>query len=314
MSSKVKEKLLKFWTKIKSLNWFDTNSSDPLRQRRGQKSTRLYILLLSTTFTVLFFYTTFTKQTKIYNVQYPTQATYEQLLVKYADTIQCPCTRIAIPYQEFISFNVNYHPICSSEFISDSFIAQLFVFRDVNVYRGDFMQMSGPYFAGLSKFCLLSKIIFSRSLANVETDLFINDKLLSPDDFAMKSAAMELLFVEGAAAAFEGGIQTLLEFTTANQMLSVSSVSYNLRIVSNENVQVEPGGFSNCSCLLNPSTCSEEAGFYSYDSSTDSFTLLSTVMGIQVTCYPLLSIMQSNLACWYSLDCYEKVRYKSLIH
>ncbi len=283
-------------------------------KRREQKTTRLYILLLSTTFAFLFFYTAFTKQTKIYNVQYPTKATYEHLLVKYADTIQCPCSSIAIPYQEFISVNVNYHPICSSEFISDSFIAQLFAFRDVNLYRGDFMQMSGPYFAGLSKLCLLSKIIFSRSLANVQANLFVNDKLLSPDDFAMKSAAMEQLFVEEAAAAFEDGIQVVLEFTTTNQMLSVSSVSYNLRIVSNENVQVEPGGFSNCSCLLNPSTCSEEAGFYSYDSSTDSFTLLSTVMGIQVTCYPLLSIMKSNLACWYSLDCYEKVRYKSLIH
>lgn len=313
MTSKVKEKLLGLWTKIKGLNLFNSSSDDPLTVRREQIMSRLYLLILIISCTCLFIYNIFTEQRKIYTVEHPTQTIYELLLSKYPDTIQCPCTRIAIPNQAFISVKVNYHQICFSKFISETFIDQLFAFRDENMYQGDFMRMSGSHFAALRTFCSLSQTIFSRSLANSQANLLVNEKLLSPVDFARDAAKKSQSFIIGAVAAFGSGVDKSLELTTSNQALSVSSMSYKLDVLSNGDVQVNPSGFLNCSCLMNAYTCSEQAGFYSYNSSTNVFTLLSTVMGIQATCLPLLSIMRSNLACWYSADCYEKVGYKFII-
>lgn len=270
--------------------------------------TRLYMLTLLVTFSGLLFYNIFTEHTKIYTVYYPTEAIYERLLSQYNSTIQCPCTHIAIPNEKFISGAVQFHHICSTEFMSDAFINQLFSFRDINVYRGGFMQISGPYFSGIRTFCSLSQIFFARSLAKVQTNLFVNEMLLSPDDFEAQAADQSLKFLVGALKSFRKGVQTLIDFTANNQALSVSSTLYDLQAVSNKSIQVYPGSIGNCSCLLNPLICAEPASFYSYNSSTDSFTQIWTVMGIQVACFPLLSIIQSNLACWYSSDCYEKVK------
>lgn len=301
------------WNKVRSLNFFNSKSSDPSVKRREQHTTRVYILLLIVASIVLFCYSVFNQKTVIYTVDQPTEATYINLLAKYGDKVQCPCSRLALPYEAFITIEASYHQICSSEFISDSFIAQMFALRDTNTYRGDFMQISGSYFAGLNILCKVSQEVFTISLINFQATLFVNAKLLGPAAFKDQTAGLMQWFIDLTAGVFASTIQELIEFSTGNQILSVSSISYNLRIVSNGSVRIEPASLSGCSCLLHPLVCSEEAGFYSYDSSIDSFTLVSTLMGIRTTCFAFLSLMVSNLGCWYSSDCYANVRSKSVL-
>ena len=50
----------------------------------------------------------------------------QQLYMQYPVTLKCPCTRIAIKYNEFISqIEPQYHQICSSAFVSSKWIESL---------------------------------------------------------------------------------------------------------------------------------------------------------------------------------------------
>ena len=116
--------------------------------------------------------------------------------------------------------------------------------------------------------------------------------------------------------AFSDNVQTkllrslteLLELTESGQLLSVSRHSFDLKASSDGNVRIDSAGFDNCSCLLQPKTCSTQAAFYTYQASNKTFTPLLFVTGIRVGCFPLQSILLSTLECWYSTDCYEMVR------
>ena len=307
MTRKAKLLLVWLWLKVKFLNLFESHSGDSLVERREQHTTRLYLVLISLMFAVLFSYTAFSEKTVTYTIQKPTRATYQTLLDTYGDRVQCPCTSLTVPFKSFTSIEARYHQICSSEFISDSFISQMFALRDANMYLGDFTQFSGTYFAGIQTLCSLSQTVFNLSIGNLYANAFFNAKLLTNKAFHNLADEKVRLYRDVGVNIFTQAILELLQLSTSNQLLSASSISYNVRVIRNESARIEPAGFADCSCLLNPMGCTKAGGFYTYDSSTDSFKTSSTVMGIQATCFPLLSLLQSNLACWYSSDCYGNV-------
>ena len=301
------------WTKIKILNLFDSYSNDALKVQREQNTTRLYIILLAIIFFILFFYTTFTPQTKTYTINRPTQVVYENLQMKHADTIECPCSNVTIPYEKFILITPRYHQVCSTGFIFPFFFNQLYLFNQTKIQRADFMAMSAPYFTWIASFCTLCQVLIYDLYSSFQKELFVNAKLLPENIFTKQTDDIIKSFIDSSSIRFIRSLTELLELTTSYQVLSASYSSFDLQVTSNGSIRIDPVGFDNCSCLLEPKTCSTAAGFYSYDSSNDSFTLLSTVRGIRVSCLPLISFLQSSLECWYSTDCYQQVRYLFLL-
>ena len=167
------------WTKIKTLNLFDSQSNDILKIRHEQYTTRLFIILLFLIFFILFFYTTFSKQKYIFTINRPTQATCENLHMKYGDTIECPCSNTAISYEKFISIDTTYHQICSTGFTSQTFIDQLYGFNRTKVHRADFMALSSVYFTWIASFCGLCRVVIYNLYNFFQKELFVNAKLFS---------------------------------------------------------------------------------------------------------------------------------------
>jgi len=229
--------------------------------------------------------------------------------MKYADTIECPCSNVAIPYEKFISISQSYHQVCSSGFISSDFIDQLFIFNRTILHRSDFMAISAPYFSWINSFCTLCRVVIYNFYNAFQAELFVNEKVLPENIFTKQADDIIQSFITSALTSFVRALLESIELTDSYQPLSASYSSFDLQVTSNGSIGIDPIGFDNCSCLLEPKTCSTAAGFYSYDSSNNSFTLLSTVRGIRVSCMPLTSFLLSNLECWYSTDCYQQVRY-----
>ena len=283
-------------------------------ERREQQTTRLYITLLVLILIILLFYITFNKQSNNYTINRPTQTIYENLYMKYADTLECPCTNISITYENFISIHQRYHQICSTGFISPFFIDQLYEFNKTNILRIDFMSMSAGYFQWISSFCILSQIVIYNLYTSFQTQLFVNPKLLSQNIFNKQTDDIIQSFISTVPSTFVRALTEMLKITASAQLLSASYTSFDLRVTSNGSIQIDPTGFSNCSCLLDPLTCSTDAGFYSYGLANNTYTLLWTVKGIRVACLPYTSFLQSNLDCWYSIDCYQQVRCIFLVY
>lgn len=313
---KIREKFVWLSFKIKTLNLFDSNSDNVSTQKYEQRTTRLYILFMIIAFIVLVGYTIATEETKVYTIQNPSQQVYDKIYAEHSDTIVCSCTKIAIEHSKFISIQANYHQICSSSLISPKFFGKLAAIKkDIHFYPGDFMLMSAEHFQWLITFCLLSQQTVSNQLIGFQAKLFVNDKLLPRDAFDVQATQLADFFISNVQYIFARGIKELREMMGFAQPLSATSIiTYQFKIITTSlgsQVQVEPVDFFlGCCCLCDPTRCSNDAAFYNYNPINNSFDSVLKVEGVRTACSPMESLLQSNLACWYSSDCYETVSAK----
>ena len=63
---------------------------------------------------------------------------FEKIYLKYGDTLSCPCSKLAISYQTFVSNAIRFHPVCTSFFVTQQWIQALYL-PDRSLYGiGDF--------------------------------------------------------------------------------------------------------------------------------------------------------------------------------
>lgn len=111
MKSRLIEKFKRFYSHFSELNIFTKELTIDIHSRhRGIISTRLYILLLILSVTILVISTSIEQQTRHIKHDNPSKETYERLQsnVRYASTLDCPCRHISILYREFMSIKPHF--------------------------------------------------------------------------------------------------------------------------------------------------------------------------------------------------------------
>ena len=84
------------------------------------------------------------------SVSDPSLSVYKRLHDLYANTLKCPCSNITVPYSTFTSVSVTLHPVCSSDFISDSWLSMTkLLIQDDRIWLG----LSARHFRLLSNLC-----------------------------------------------------------------------------------------------------------------------------------------------------------------
>ncbi|CAF1343282.1 unnamed protein product [Rotaria sp. Silwood1] len=251
-----KEKIAWLWLKVKMLNLFDSNSNDPSTQKHERQTTRLYILSLVIAFIILFFYAITIEETKVYTIQNPSREIYDETYAEYSKTLECTCSKIAIPYSTFISIETSYHQICSSSLISPNFFAQLAAIKtDIPYYPGDFMLMSVEYFQWFYTFCALAQQTLYQQLLMFQATLFVNNKLLAYDTFDDQATQLVDSFIINLQYVFSRGIgETRQMMGFAQPVSAVSDITYKFQFTttpSGSQVQIEPiDFFSGCWCVV----------------------------------------------------------------
>ena len=312
---RIKHKFTWLWHQIKMFNLFDSNSNNLAKQHTERQTTRLYIILLATASVILLSYTIATEETRVYTIEKPPQETYEKLYAKYSNTMTCMCSEISIPYSEFIRIQASFHQVCSSSFVLSDLSTQLAMIKhDIRLYPIDFMLMSTGHLQWLSTLCTLSRLIFFNQLAVFLANPFVNNKLLAHQEFEVQGSQLADAFINDIQFYFARGIKQTLEAIGITQAISAtSSVIYKLPIVTTpqgRQVRMEAANyFSSCSCVSEPISCSDEAAFYSYNPTNDSFHPVFKIPGMRIACNSLQSVLKSNLDCWYSSECYQTVRF-----
>lgn len=264
-------------------------------------------MLIAILILILIPYIALRETVNIYIVQNPSQSKYESLQAQYANTLVCPCKYSTINYDTFISLEPTYHPICSSDFVSPLFIAQLYATNDTNLHKNDFIAIGRQYFTHVALLCQIAPKLVSLIINSIQQTQLTATNLMRPTALAMQASSLVNYEKLGLQSYMR---QIMAQFVSAMAMSYAISAAYNsftLSISPNGSIYIEPSGFSNCSCILDTDTCHSDAGFYEYDELSDSFTLLSTVMGIRVACTPFHSTFMSTFDCWYSSECYNMV-------
>ena len=77
---------------------------------------------------------------------------YKQLQDLYPNTLKCPCSNVTVPYSEFISLSLTLHQVCSSDFVSDSWILMMKLVRSDKWYG-----LTAQHFRLLSNLCRMTK-------------------------------------------------------------------------------------------------------------------------------------------------------------
>ena len=96
---------------IIELNFFKSGVNEVEVVREERWSTRVYLLLLISALVVLIIYTALGIDTIHVIVNDPSFEEFQTLQLKYAETLRCPCSQIAVKYKSFFQIQPTYHPV-----------------------------------------------------------------------------------------------------------------------------------------------------------------------------------------------------------
>ena len=284
-------------------------------------ATRLNLTLFLLSLFILLMVYGFTPQTYLVSVSSPSLSQFQQLTTQYPSTLSCPCSQVNIPYNTFLSFSPRYHQICSSEYISQSWISSLFSDNITRYFPLDFRISASSQFQTLAFLCRTTSTFVSNALLEFGMNRLLSTHVLSPINFDAQNAA---------------SVQHLQTSTIANvlrmdRLLTLNLVYNSLKssLLTNYYVISVPGDRSYatfigyylspdyqnmsdpddyCSCGY-MDTCAFPSAFYQSIGRDDNNYFspnqppIYSVPGIFAGCLPRFSLSQSTLECLYDTLC-----------
>ncbi|CAF1529101.1 unnamed protein product, partial [Adineta steineri] len=171
-------------TRLVELNLFENSASrtDIHHLRTAIISTRVYLVLLITAVSILILTTALEQTTQTVTIQSPSENVFQKLYLKYSSTLQCPCNQVETLYKTFTTISYKLHPVCSSVFVSSTWINILFNPDIAYFHPLDFRSSASGQFQLLTSLCLFA----NRTVENAIDD-FLSDTLLSPQILSISS-------------------------------------------------------------------------------------------------------------------------------
>ena len=296
----------KFQRYLSVYNLFASSTSTLLTKRREILKTRLYLTLVVSSSILLVCYAALTQQSQIVTVFRPSQSTYEGLRDLHSETLQCPCTNVSIPNNNFIvHLEAIIHPVCSSGFITDQWQTYFNVYGAYAVYwlqRNDFRKWGILFFEFLQSNCQLANLTIADAIGQFQLSSFISSEAMPSGQFRVQ--------INGALERMQKSTATLLvrpldifrASAQGNAFLTIGGNNWAFMLGRNESdapLINMPRIYSNgsCSCATS-SSCVESAAFYNF---TDD--RVYTIDGVLRGCLYLDSILLSSLSCFFSNSC-----------
>ena len=271
------------WSQLKnsiaSINLFPTDTTDERTIYTQRWSTRIYICILFFSTAVLLVQNVLRIETRVMEMKNPSLESYLNLHDLYSD-VNCPCSQISISYGSFVKLIPIYHPICSSEFISQRWIEMLF--NNVTAFRvpSDFRATASTQFQVLRELCHFSQNALSNNIGSFSQNEFISGVLLNKNRWNIEIGATIAAFLDRSVTNLKLMVSFLRSIITFNLLVSGIQTSVELIIrLENEVVIAKPlrifyepaADESNCACD-DHSTCHLLSRFYNttrYDNDAD---------------------------------------------
>ena len=113
LETSIRNSLLSLWEVARRMvthfNLFKHAYTDDYGRQSELMTTRVFIILITMSITILTFYTSLIEHTQTVQAKSPSYNTYRRLVATYNATLTCPCTRITAAYSKFISLQPVSH-------------------------------------------------------------------------------------------------------------------------------------------------------------------------------------------------------------
>ncbi|CAF4013336.1 unnamed protein product [Rotaria sp. Silwood2] len=291
---------------VSKFNIFQNESSTNNTQRQEILSTRLFITLVVGFTTILCLYTGLVERTTTITISNSSLLTDTSLQESYFDTLECPCSHLSIPYNEFIIFmNATFHPICTKKNFTSIWFQYFSPYQQTSIWwlqTDDFRHWSILFFNFLQKYCELASSTVFNAMEQFNLELFVSSEVMSPILFETKIHTTIQLFQKSTAILFFSQLQMFHGITEGNGFISTVGINMNFqvdRIALNAPILIKPKTYSDGTCSCGTSiNCVELASFYNI-----THHKVYTIENIYTGCYLLESILHSSLSCFFSNLC-----------
>ncbi|CAF1388030.1 unnamed protein product [Adineta steineri] len=305
---------------IKQINLFKSSVDQNTDATKKQYLiTRVYLILLAGSILTLLLFTSLSTHITTMTVSNPSIDVYRNLQDIHQDTLKCPCSTATIPYETFISLSPNFHQVCSSDFVNDTWITFLSLIR-TGLYN-DWPTRAVHQFRLLSTICELINKTVVDAVQRLIIRSLVTSNVLSETDFIIQSNTTVNQFIQLTIINFGLLLDTEHLFLQVDQPFKVpdyvqeslyekTTDLYNpdlwKLIFSFTGMFNTTGVFNNCVCAINP-YCQRQSGLYNpiITSNNTSVSIMTyAIPGSIDGCYALDSFLFSSLECFYSnSDC-----------
>ncbi|CAF1153865.1 unnamed protein product [Adineta steineri] len=276
----------------------------------GQWSTRLYLILLSTIFIILTLYTAIQPQTLTKSFSTPSLNFYKNLMNDHSDELECPCSLISSPYDDYVQIQPIFHQICSSNLISNEWRLNITanLISNLSAYNHrDYRLFLSTHLQFLNGLCQLSMQTVNQSIQQSLSSLMITKQLLSEENFNLHINSMINEAKSNAPSTFIRLLSLLRATNHGNTIVSAYGTNYQYLAAGDSTFQsilyTQTMIYDdNCSCQLN-STCIINASFIEIHS-----TQSITIKGFKMGCTPSESLLASTLECFYDQSCINLIQ------
>ena len=211
----------------------------------------------------------------------------------------CPCSQVSITYSSFIDFQCSFHPVCTSEFLTDSYLQQLFeIYQQLNVRdaTANAFTLQGTifsHFQALRILCDLAKDAVQDARQHYLTSSIIFTSMTDQNLFETQINASLARFQSTLSGEFLSNLQLFRGIAQGNAFVSLYSTNWYPVLnnwVSDGKVYLHPQYYGNCSCLAS-AFCTQPSVPY--------------IQGYLVGCTSLEALLQSTIECLYEQTCLD---------
>jgi hypothetical protein len=157
-------------------------------------------------------------------------------------------------------------------------------------------------FQALSSFCELSQNTITHNLIQLYSNQYVSTYVTPFQLFQSQTISRVSQFKFSMIESFLLSLSMIQNTIEANALLSGLQTNYK-QVVQSNSVVSSPSVYSGCSCASS-SLCSDQSAIYAYPGAV----ILFRVPGFYTGCYIIQSLLQSNLECFYSQECINRLQ------
>ena len=204
----------------------DSGEREDEQQRRSNIiATRVYVLILTLVLVDVALISWMSSERTMMTIEHPTRQQFEALPIE----AKCPCSRVSILYEEFISINATFHQVCLSDFVSDGWITTADFGPSSTYYLPiDFRAMGSAQFQALAGFCRLSKSNVAQSISSFFQTTLVSSEALTETDFRSQTEALINQFQRTAPDTFIFQLRLVREMIHSTKLFSALQTNYHL--------------------------------------------------------------------------------------
>jgi hypothetical protein len=131
-------------------------------------------------------------------VNSPTYNEYLDLYDKYEQSLECPCSSIAVPYSSFMEINISFHQICSSVYVGSVWPRIIYSSISWQLVKSpfDFRTIGPQVFQIIASFCQLANDSINNGLILYSSQQLISNNIIQKNIFSQKKNASLNLFLK----------------------------------------------------------------------------------------------------------------------